>query len=190
MSSVEGCLLIASPYLSDGHFFRTVVYVIRHDSEGAFGVVINRPGPMSLEEALAEPLGHQPQRSDQLYIGGPVEGPLIALHDLAGLGDPCVAEAASPETALIWMTTDEDHLRMLADRNDVRARFVTGYSGWGAGQLDAELRVGGWLVAKADVDTLFSDPSPVWESLVRQQGRSVLADLVPSVDEGFDPQVN
>ena len=49
MDPVEGCFLVASPYLSDANFFRTVVYVIRHDSEGAFGVIINRPGAVSLE---------------------------------------------------------------------------------------------------------------------------------------------
>ncbi len=190
MDPVEGCFLVASPYLSDSNFFRTVVYVIRHDSEGAFGVIINRPGAITLEDAVGESLGHSPRRKDSVYLGGPVDGPMIALHGMTGLGDPCVPENASADTATIWLTTDEDQLRLLADRTDVAARFVAGYSGWGPGQLDAELRVGGWLVAPATADELFSDPSPIWESLVRQQGRSVLASLVPSVDEGFDPQVN
>lgn len=190
MSSVEGCFLLASPYLSDGNFFRTVVYVIRHDSEGAFGVIVNRPGGIALEKAFGESLGHRPKREDDVYVGGPVEGPLLALHTLSGVGDPCVAPSTPLEAAEVWLTTDEDHLRLLADRTDVQARFVAGYSGWGPGQLDAELRVGGWLVAEAVAADLFGDPSPLWECLIRKQGRDVLASLVPSVDEGFDPQVN
>ncbi len=190
MSQAEGCFLVASPYLSDPHFFRTVVYIIRHDSEGAFGVVINRPGEVPLEDAVGESLSHHPRREDRIYLGGPVEGPLLALHTLVGVGDPCVPKEMAPESATLWLTSDEDHLRLLADRTDVEARFIASYSGWGPGQLDAELRVGGWLLAEAESSELFSDPSPLWEILVRKQGREVLASLVPSLDKGFDPQVN
>lgn len=190
MRKTEGFFLIASPYLSDSDFFRAVIYVIRHDEEGAFGVVVNQPGPMNIDEAIGETLGHRPQRGDEIYIGGPVRGPLIALHTLTGIGEPCGTNAAGPESADIWITTDEDHLRILADRTDVHVRWFAQYSGWGPGQLEAELEAGGWLVGRADVEHLFGDPAPLWERLVKRQGRAVLADLLPSEDEGFDPQRN
>lgn len=190
MRNTEGFFLVASPYLSDSDFFRSVIYLVRHDEEGAFGVVVNQPGPMTIDEVIGESLGHRPQRRDDIYIGGPVQGPLIALHTLIGMGEPCGTNAADPETADVWITTDEDHLRILADRTDVDARWFAQYSGWGPGQLDAELNAGGWLVGRADVEHLFGDPAPLWERLVKRQGRAVLADLLPSEDEGFDPQQN
>ena len=61
--------------------------VVRHDDEGAFGLVINRPSPMRLDEVLEESLGHLPARTDEIYLGGPVQGPLMALHTLTGVGD-------------------------------------------------------------------------------------------------------
>jgi putative transcriptional regulator len=42
-ANLSGRLLIASPYLSDGNFMRSVIFMIRHDVEGAFGLAINRP---------------------------------------------------------------------------------------------------------------------------------------------------
>ncbi|QDS95379.1 hypothetical protein FF011L_41750 [Roseimaritima multifibrata] len=190
MSPSEGGFLIASPYLSDPHFFRTVVYILRHDSEGTFGVVINRPGDLDLDGAFAESLGHSPRRTDSVYWGGPVEGPLLAIHNLSGLGEPCSADSGPPEDASVWFTSDEDQLRLLADRQDQQVRFIAGCSGWSAGQLEAELRVGGWLVANADQADLFGDSGPLWETLIRKQGREVLGDLVPSSQADFDPSLN
>jgi putative transcriptional regulator len=190
MRNTEGFFLIASPYLSDSDFFRSVIYVVRHDDEGAFGVVVNQPGPMTIDEALGESLGHRPKRTDAIYLGGPVQGPLIALHTLTGMGEPCGTNAATPENADVWITTDEDHLRILADRTDVQTRWFAQYSGWGPAQLEAELDAGGWLVGRAAPDLLFGDAAILWERLVKRQGRAVLADLLPSEDEGFDPQRN
>ncbi len=242
-----GCFLVASPYLTDGHFFRSVVFVIRHTSEGAFGVVINQssskrfgevvemssPSTKSShakkfagESSASTDQGHsdgQPYR-DQIYIGGPVEGPLLALHEIAGIGEPCgdasqydetnAGEPAGTKTTLhdhpaeafgsmsiqwsdvpAWMTTDEDHLRILARREDSRLKFIVGYSGWGAGQLDHELDAGGWLVTPAEADSIFDASDEMWEKLVHRCGHAILKDLRPDLklpDEqaGFDPGVN
>lgn len=190
MDSLEGCFLVASPYLADGNFFRSVVYMIRHNDEGAFGVVINRPGDVDLADALGDSLGHAPQRNEAIHWGGPCEGPLLVLHRLTGLGEPCGIAGESEEEASVWVTTDEDHLRLLADRCDVPARFVAHYSGWGAGQLEAEVRAGGWLQAEVRVKELFGDSEPLWEQLVRRQGREVLGHLVPGDDGDFDATKN
>ena len=106
------------------------------------------------------------------------------------MGEPCGTNAATPENADVWITTDEDHLRILADRTDVQTRWFAQYSGWGPAQLEAELDAGGWLVGRAAPDLLFGDAAILWERLVKRQGRAVLADLLPSEDEGFDPQRN
>ncbi|TWU08592.1 YqgE/AlgH family protein [Allorhodopirellula heiligendammensis] len=246
-----GCFLVASPYLTDGHFFRSVVFVIRHTDEGAFGVVINRstskrfsevvemsspswhvqpakqPGAESADPADATSAEDQaPPPPDQIYLGGPVEGPLLALHELAGIGEPCgdLTSSSGQESAAedpagtkmtvhdhpaeawgsmsiqwsdvpAWMTADEDHLRILARRDDTRLKFVVGYSGWGAGQLEHELDAGGWLVTPAESDSIFDRSDEVWEKLVHRCGHAILKDLrpdlsLPDEDVGFDPGVN
>jgi len=89
-ANLSGRLLVASPYLSDGNFLRSVVFIVRHDLEGAFGFAINRPTDRRFRE-LVQLHEHEglPRENDWIYLGGPVSGPLLALHDLAGVGEPC-----------------------------------------------------------------------------------------------------
>lgn len=191
MKRIAGRLLVASPYLSDGNFFRSVVYMVRHDEEGAFGLVLNRPSEHTLEEVFADRLGHVPQRRDAIHLGGPVEGPLMALHTLVGLGEPCGPDSDSPSQAgasPLWITADDDHLMSLVDRRDIQARFIARYSGWGPMQLEEELANGGWLVGPADWQLVFADHGTMWEDTVKRLGREILASIVPSPPG--DPQWN
>ncbi|PHQ35699.1 YqgE/AlgH family protein [Rhodopirellula bahusiensis] len=251
-----GCFLIASPYLHDGNFFRSVVLIIRHTHEGAFGVVINRAGPQRFGDVIAmsdpswqvasgadssSPTASPDNssttsdsgdkddatpdlqiHSDQIYLGGPVNGPVLALHNIAGIGDPCGADVsegagndpAGSKTQLhdhpaepwgsmsiqwadvpAWVTSDEDHLRLLARRDDAKLRFVVGYSGWGPMQLENELDEGGWLITPADTESIFGPCEEVWEKLVHRCGQAIMKDLTPDVpfpteQQGFDPGVN
>ena len=88
-----------------------------------------------------------------------------------------------------WITGDEDHLRILLRRCDARVRYVVDYSGWGKGQLDEEMKVGGWLVCDADPELLFGDHNTVWESAVRRCGHQILSSIAPGIRFG-DPTVN
>ena len=220
-TNLSGRLLIASPYLTDGNFLRSVIFMIRHDAEGAFGLVINRPTERRFRELIDLTSGGQPREDDQIYRGGPVEGPLLALHDLAGVGEPCgpydpTGELIMPgETQLngskctvhdhpaeawgsmsfelgnppAWITGDDDHLRILLMRPDTRIRYVAHYSGWGPGQLDEELRVGGWLSGEADPDIIFGDPDEECEAAVKQFGHEILDEIAPGMRAG-DPNMN
>ncbi len=221
--NLSGRLLIASPYLTDGNFLRSVVFIIRHDVEGAFGLAINRPTERRFRELVEINEADGPPREDDfIYRGGPVDGPLLALHDLAGVGEPCGPfdpdgsdflapgestgkgvkytlhdHPAEPWGSMsidlgnppAWITGDDDHLRILLRRPDARVRYVADYSGWGPGQLDEELRVGGWLVGEAESDIVFGDPDDIWERAVRQCGHEILTEMAPGVQFG-DPNLN
>jgi len=180
-SSLQGHILIASPLLSDGNFFRSVVFIAKHDTDGAFGLILNRPSNLRLEDVIEQARGHRPKRSDSIYLGGPVEGPLLALHMMSNVGEDCQGD--------IWLTSDDDHLMLLCDRPKVPARFFSGYSGWGAGQLEGELAAGGWMVGPCPPEFLWGDPDDIWESAVKDQGERVVRTLVPSAGS-FDPQIN
>lgn len=220
-TNLSGRLLIASPYLTDGNFLRSVIFVIRHDVEGAFGLVVNRPTDRRFRDLIDLPKSGEPRQDDQIYRGGPVEGPLLAIHDLAGIGEPCgpndqTGELLSPSESQLhgtqctihdhpaeawgsisfelgnppaWITGDDDHLRILLMRPDTRIRYVAHYSGWGPGQLDEELRVGGWLSGEADPDILFGDPDEAWETAVKQFGHEILDEIAPGIKTG-DPNMN
>ncbi|MEM1228440.1 MAG: YqgE/AlgH family protein [Planctomycetota bacterium] len=237
-ASCGGQFLIASPYLTDGFFFRSVVLVVRHETQGALGVVINRPGTDRWREVLTTSSATKPtspvaeeaseneaDSAERIFVGGPVEGPLLALHDIAGIGDPCQrndsAEGSSSAAdssgisatvhdnpaeafgslsihwadAVAWLTADEDHLRLLANRADARVKFVINYSGWGPGQLDRELNDGGWLVTPADTESIFDAGDDIWERLVKKCGHRIMSDLtgdqaVRDVDGSFDSGLN
>jgi putative transcriptional regulator len=183
VTETSGRLLIAEPMLDDPNFDRSVVLVIEHSAEGALGLVLNRPSEIAVSDALpawAE-LATEPA---VLFVGGPVE-------ERSGW---CLARAHRPD-ALDWFVPvvgdvglvdlSEDPLGMRDELSHVR--LYAGYSGWGAGQLDHELDLGGWFVVDADPDDPFQDEgAALWRRvLARQPGDLAALSLVPR-----DPSVN
>ena len=170
--STVGKLLIAEPMLDDPNFDRTVVLMIEHTSEGALGVVLNRPTDLEVDEVLGEwsSLAASPQ---VLYMGGPVEQNGVLA--LARRRTPDADEAAGWTSVLGEVGTIDLHL----DPDDVApgvdgVRFFAGYSGWGGGQLEAELAEGAWLVVPADPGDVFApDPDTMWRAVLRRQGGKV-----------------
>lgn len=183
--SLAGKLLIASPYLTDANFLRSVVLIVSHDDQGAFGLSLNRPTDRRLSEVveLSMPQGSV-REDDVIFEGGPVDGPLLALHDLTGVGTPVGGPSGN-----IWLTGDEDHLRLLLTRVDANVRFVAHYSGWGSGQLDNEMESGGWLVGEALDDIVFEQPDDIWESAVKRCGQQILSSMSPGL-RFVDPSIN
>ena len=80
MNSYFGHFLAAVPDLADSNFYRSVVLMFHHDEEGASGIIINRPSPVELSEVWNKVSEVPCNVHQQLYVGGPVEGPLMALH--------------------------------------------------------------------------------------------------------------
>ncbi|MCC7363186.1 MAG: YqgE/AlgH family protein [Dehalococcoidia bacterium] len=166
--SFAGKLLVASPKLVDPNFARTVVLLLAHDGEGAFGVVLNRPlefdlaGPMAPWSAVASP----PER---IYQGGPVE-PSAALG-LARWLSPAAAPAAWSEMSagfgVIDLNADPDDLPL----DDLDGfRLFAGYAGWSAQQLEGEIDEEAWFVVDAlPGDAFDPDPEHLWRNVLRRQ---------------------
>ena len=81
MLSLQGQFLIASPHLDDPNFMRAVVLMIQHDDDGAFGLILNRPFEQQLADVLTPEFGNEWNCEMPVYVGGPVPGPLIAIHN-------------------------------------------------------------------------------------------------------------
>jgi putative transcriptional regulator len=163
----KGRLLLATPSLIDPHFDRTVIYVLEHHDDGAVGVVINRPSDEALDEPLDRWIDLQSAPSS-VFEGGPVEdNALIALAVTKApeLDDesltPIIGEIASADLTA-------DPAIVAAAVHEVRV--FRGYSGWGPGQLDAEIDEGAWLVLDAQTGDVFSDnPDELWRDVLRRQ---------------------
>lgn len=179
---LNGKFLLASPYLPDSNFQRTVVYIVKHDAEGALGLILTRPSDLRLQQLIESTMGRPSLREDLVYLGGPVEGPLCALHEDANLADlDCEGG--------LFVTSEQESILLLANRPEARVRFFAGYSGWGPDQLEAELQQGGWLTCDATVDEVFGDFEPLWEALVKRVGRSIIGEAVPFASN-VDSQMN
>ena len=162
--SLAGQLLVASEEMQDSRFARTVVYVIRHDATGAEGFVVNRPireiGLGELMEQMGLPGGGVPGMV-RLHAGGPVEPfGVFALH---------TGEWSTPGTRQVpgglAVTAQAEILRAIAEgRGPRRVLFLLGYTGWGPGQLEAEMKGGYWLRAPADEALVFGpDHESKWD---------------------------
>ena len=76
--NAQGRLLVASPHLPDPNFYRTVVLMIDHSHDGALGLVLNRVSDTSLRTVWESVVGSECGTQQHLFVGGPVDGPLMA----------------------------------------------------------------------------------------------------------------
>ena len=151
--------LIAMPRLEDPNFFHTVTYICEHSSDGAMGIVINRPMELHLAdifEQLEIPVSTDRVAEQPVYIGGPVQSDRgFVLHDSA-------TEWASTLkiTSEISVTTSLDILEAIAAGKGPEQNLVAlGYAGWGAGQLENEMAQNAWLNGPAQSNIIFERAS-------------------------------
>jgi len=167
MSTLQAHFLVASPYLTDPNFNRSVVLIIKHDDEGAFGMLLNRPMNNTVREIMRLAGEADCDCDEHIYYGGPVQGPLVAIH---GMEDQAEAEVLPG----VFFSAHKDQLRSIIEQDEKPFRLFTGYSGWGAGQLESELEVGGWLTAPATAEIVFLPADEQWQRLTREIGRDIL----------------
>lgn len=163
----KGTLLIATPEIESGVFFRSVVLVCEHNPSGTFGLVINKSLDVELPEEIIN-LSNLSNPHVGLRAGGPVQtNQMMLVH----------TSDARPEQTLeltggIYLGGDLQFLQdSISDENGPKMILCFGYSGWGAGQLEREFLDGSWLLYPATEKFIFtSTPDKLWQSLLRQMG--------------------
>jgi putative transcriptional regulator len=173
----SGTLLVASPELTDPNFARSVVLVLRHETEGTLGVVLNRPTnvePATVFPELAASVGSYPGR---LFRGGPIS-PTQLLILVRGLA---AATVSGPEVLdKVFLSIDAESLpemtRLADGTNDLR--LYAGHVAWVPGQLDAEIQAGGWQLLPGSAEIVFhAEPGELWTELEgRAAGPEVVAE--------------
>lgn len=163
--------LIAMPSLADPNFARGVTYLCQHNAEGALGILVNRPSDLTIGDVLRQmqlAADDAEVAARPVYVGGPVQPERgFVLHVPEGQW-----ESSVPVSPTIAVTTSRDILvSMGAGRGPKRSLFALGYAGWGAGQLEQEVRDNAWLTAPADPAILFElPPERRWEAAARLVG--------------------
>jgi putative transcriptional regulator len=160
---LTGQLLVATPEMKDPRFAESVIYMVKHDAEGAMGLVINKPMAKGLIDDLLKSSGNEPKGSQKnivIHYGGPVgqrQGFLLHTDDHLIDGTTKVSNG-------IAMTADIKMLEALADGKGPRqSLFMLGYAGWAPGQLEMELRTGSWFTLPSDKPLIFGgDADKKW----------------------------
>jgi putative transcriptional regulator len=178
-----GSVIAAGPDMLDPNFMHSVVLMIQHTEQGAYGLVINRPAAITVDVLMPDHplLGNE---KFPIYAGGPVGLDTLQFVHRAGAEVPGGLELGGG----LSLGGELDALAHFIARRGVEAagsvRMIVGYSGWGAGQLDHELSLGAWLPAALDPSWIFeADPHATWRHVVRSLGREAagLEHLPPDV---------
>ena len=167
--STRGQLLVAAPTQLDTNFYRSVIFVLEHNQDGAIGVVLNRPSELPVSAAI-EGWAEQATKPAVVFLGGPVSpSSVIALasFELAGPDDRWNQILGSIGTVDLELPPEQvpglDGVRMFA-----------GYAGWSGGQLEAELVTGGWFVVDAELSDVQTDnPGELWWDVCARQPGSI-----------------
>ena len=168
--SLAGQLLIASPSMGDPRFDRTVILMVKHDQNGAFGIVINRPIEERPWADLLEMLGEKDTTvvgKVRIFAGGPVQPEIgFVIHS---------ADYQRPGTIAIdgrvAMTSSREIVRDIANnKGPTKSLIAFGYAGWAPGQLEGELARRAWSTAPADLRLIFDeDREKVWDAAFSQR---------------------
>jgi putative transcriptional regulator len=151
-TSLAGQLLIAAPSMGDPRFFQTVVLMARHDKNGAFGIVINRPMGERPLASLLEALGER----DLGFVVHSADYHRPGTVDIDGR---------------VAVTSNRDVLRDIAHRQGPKKSLIAfGYAGWGPGQLEGELALRAWFTAAEDARLIFDeDRDKVWDEAMKRR---------------------
>lgn len=147
-------MLIAAPAMRDPNFVRTVVLICQHDENGAVGLIVNREGPVSLDDVLDKlDIAPGARFDGPTWVGGPVR-PSAGFVLWQG-------HASEDEGwnvgAGIAVSPSAERLTQLA-KDGVPFALCLGFAGWSPGQLDAEVRSGSWLFTDVDSNIVFESP--------------------------------
>lgn len=165
MSPIAPCLLVASPLLLDPNFLHSVVLLIEHDDQGAMGIVLNRPLPLTLSKICEE--SHLTFGGDEkttAWRGGPVDPQRGIILVRGGL--PSEDDTVLDFTDFVSFRKDLLE-SLLLDASAVYRLFL-GYAGWGPAQLDAEMEQGAWARLPLNPEWLLSDdPKGLWQKAIQ-----------------------
>jgi len=160
-----GKLLVASRSLGDPHFVQTVILLVRYDAQGVVGLVLNRRTNVPLSRVLE--LKAAKDRSDPVYLGGPVEMPAV----FALLESTSKVEGAEHIFGKVYLISAKNLFEQTISTQPSPDVFhvYLGYAGWSDAQLRKEVELGAWFIFPGDASTVFnSNPDSLWPQMIQK----------------------
>ena len=169
--NLTGQIIVSMPSLEDERFFKTVIYMCAHSTEGSMGIIINKKIDYDLYPDLLEQLGiDKPLDNKKLFIryGGPVEsGRGFLLHT----DEVIRKETLNIDTGVALTSTAEFFDDMSIGKGPKNSILALGYAGWGPGQLEHEIINNSWMTLAVDKSFLFDDKvSEKWDQAYKLIG--------------------
>lgn len=164
----SGKILISEPFLMDYYFKRSVILLADHNEEGSFGVIMNKPLSVKLNEVIKD----FPDFACQIYLGGPVQDDsLFFIHTLGNK----IEGSIEVVEGLYWggeMEVVKEMITLNLIKPD-QIRFYIGYSGWTSSQLEEELERNSWVVSDENASYLLNTNSEImWAKSLKKLGGS------------------
>jgi putative transcriptional regulator len=164
---IAGQLLVASSEMKDPRFAESIIYLVKHDDTGAFGLVVNKPVAKATFDELLKGFGIDGKGAKGeivVHYGGPVnrhQG--FVLHS-----DEWVLDSSTKVKDGIAMTADAKMMQALAlGKGPRQSLLILGYAGWAAGQLEMELKANSWFAIGADKSLVFgNEPEKKWRRAI------------------------
>lgn len=161
----QGVILISEPTLKDFYFRQSVVLLAEHNDEGTFGVIVNKPIEVRLDEVIKDFSGFD----FRVYLGGPVKtDSIFFIHTI-----PDIESSLRIMDGLFWGgNIDVIRSMMMAGMlNEDQIRFYLGYSGWHPKQLDHEIGEKSWVLSQASVHEVINNhPEKLWSNYLKNMG--------------------
>jgi putative transcriptional regulator len=170
-ANLVGRFLVAAPSMPDERFQKSVVFICKHDDEGALGIIVNNKvddlplGQVYKQLGIDVPVV---TAETAVLFGGPVEPQRgLVLHS---------SDYKRDETLLIdggmALTASLEILKDMAGGSGPKQAWLAlGHSGWEPGQLDREMQDNAWLVVDADSALVFDpDFDAKWQRALDRLG--------------------
>ncbi|MBL7137377.1 MAG: YqgE/AlgH family protein [Bacteroidales bacterium] len=177
----QGIILISEPSLKDFYFRQAVILLAEHNEEGTFGIIVNKPIEVRLDEVIKGFSGFE----YPVYLGGPVKtDSIFFIHTLPG-----IENSLRIMDGLFW-GGDIEVVRSLMEEGKLsehQIRFFLGYSGWHPNQLDREINEKSWVLSHATInEVITSHPEELWSNYLKNMGNdyAIWANFPP------DPALN
>ena len=174
MNTLLNQIIIAMPHMQDERFNKSVIFICEHNSYGAIGLIINKKMQKDFSSSVIVELNQRSnfkiKKSLALYFGGPVSTERgIILHDMNIPNNNSVKISDN-----LFMSSHIDSLKAIQSNKKCSYKFMMGYSGWAAGQLEQEIDRGDWLDAAPDKALIFESVGNTEEIWLRAQEKAGL----------------
>ncbi len=163
----KGSLVIASPEIDEGIYFRGVLLICEHSSNGSFGLMINKKMEVELPEEIIN-IKDLANPRVQIRSGGPIQpNQMMLLHSSDTLSDQTLKICEG-----VYLGGDLQFLQeAVNDSNGPHIRLCFGYAGWTAGLLEREFLNGNWFLHPASARHVFeTPPEKMWQTILREMG--------------------